>query len=167
MANVDLGPLKSAKPDFFKTFQYRPWYPQSEIEDQQADDEVQSLPGFLVKYLRTPLDPGVGTPSPFYNGVVGSFFPVTVGTTASVMALIENKKRTYLFIQNLGPGSIFVQFGQSAAAGLCAKFVVQQTYEPNAAGLKGTLCPIRNSVNVIADAANTVVIIGEATWVPT
>jgi len=60
------------------------------------------------------------------------------------MALIENKKRTYLFIQNLGPGSIFVQFGQSAAAGLCAKFVIQQTYEPNAAGLKGTLCPIRN-----------------------
>jgi hypothetical protein len=158
--------IEEAAPAIFKRIKYQDWYPGNAIEEQQ-EDNFESLPPSLVRYLRAPLDPGLGQPSPFYNGVVGSFFPVVVGNTASVIALIENRRRAYLFIQNLGPGNLFVQFGQAAALNLCAKFVPAQTYEPNPAGLKGTLCPIRNSVNVIADAANTTVIVGEATWVPT
>jgi len=97
--------------------------------------------------------------------VVGSCFPVTLGITQSIVALIENKRRAYLIIQNLGPGNIFVQFGSAAAINQTLKFVVQQVYEPQIAGYQGTNCPIRNSVNLIADLAATTAIVGEATWV--
>lgn len=151
---------------------YRLWYPQSEVEtNQEAEGDWAQLPPNLVAYLRGPLEPQLRGEVPIYNGVVGSCFPLTVGTTQSIQALIENSKRAYLIIQNQGPGNLFVQFGSAAAIGLTLKFVPQQVYEPQIAGHfdartgKGAIVPIRNSVNLIADAANTLAIVGEATWV--
>lgn len=143
---------------------YQAWYPQNEIETDQGHEEWQSLPADMVAHLRSPLDPGIGLPTPLYNGVVGGFFPVTLQTTQSIVALIENIRRAYLVIQNLGPGNVFVQFGSAAVAGLTLKLVPSQVYEPQIAGYQGTNCPIRNSVNLIADLANTVAVVGEAVW---
>src|SRR5205823_10608778 len=151
---------------------YKAWYPQSEVEvHQEAEGDWQLLPADMVAFLRGPLEPQLPGESPLYNGVVGSCFPVTVGTTQSILALIENSKRAYLIIQNQGPGNLFVQFGSAAAVGLSLKFVPQQVYEPQIAGHfdartgRGAIVPIRSSVNLIADAANTLAIVGEATWV--
>lgn len=151
---------------------YRLWYPQSEVEqNQELEGEWAELPRDLVDYLRSPNPPQLKNDTPIYNGVVGSVFPLTVGTTQSVVALIENSKRAYVIIQNQGPGNLFVQWGSSAAVGLCLKFVPQQVYEPQIAGHfdlklgRGAMVPIRNSLNLIADAANTLAIVGEATWV--
>lgn len=153
-------------------FKYRVWYPDNGIEEQTwpgygptVHEEWQTLPKFLVDYLKSPLDPGIGDPSPLYNGVVGSVYPVTVNLL-SLVAAVENIRRAYLIIQNLGPGNLWVQFGSSAAVNFCLKFVPSQVYEPQIAGFKGTNCPIRNSVNLVADLAGTTAIIGEATWVP-
>jgi hypothetical protein len=151
---------------------YRLWYPQSEVEqNQELEGEWGALPRSLVAYLRSPNPPQLQGDTPIYNGVVGSCFPLTVGTTQSIQALIENSKRAYLIIQNQGPGNLFVQFGSAAAVGLTLKFVPQQVYEPQIAGHfdtksgRGAMVPIRNSVNLIADAASTLAIVGEATWV--
>jgi hypothetical protein len=151
---------------------YRLWIPQSEVEqNQELEGEWAPLPGELVAYLRSPNAPQLRGDTPLYNGVVGSCFPLTVGPTQSIVALIENSKRAYVIVQNQGPGNLFVQFGSSAAVGLSLKFVPQQVYEPQIAGHfdaktgKGAIVPIRNSLNLIADAANTLAIVGEATWV--
>lgn len=151
---------------------YRLWYPQSEVEqNQELEGEWSQLPPDLVAYLRSPNAPQLKGDTPIYNGVVGSLFPLTVGNTQSVVALIENTKRAYLVMQNQGPGNLYVQFGSAAAIGLTLKLVPNQVYEPQIAGHfdlklgRGAIVPIRNSLNLIADAANTLAIIGEATWV--
>src|SRR5207248_1520291 len=78
---------------------YKAWYPQSEVEvHQEAEGDWQLLPADMVAFLRGPLEPQLPGESPLYNGVVGSCFPVTVGTTQSILALIENSKRAYLII---------------------------------------------------------------------
>lgn len=54
----------------------------------------------------------------------------TVGAAASVMALGENRSRTYLVIQNKGSEAVYVQLGQAATTDNGLMIEAGKAWEP-------------------------------------
>ena len=159
---------------------YQPWAPTSGIEENQGSGYLE-LPGVLSD-LQKALDPGINTPTYVnpYRTVMYSI--VGIGTANPVRALTGNSKRTYLLVQNLGPGNLFLGIGVDPVAGGAnvLNLVTTQVYEqigggvyippiPNLFPLGLSLCFAFCSseyISLLADTAGTAAMIVEGTYVP-
>jgi len=105
------------------------WNPQSGIQEQQGNP-YGDLPEVDVD-ARTPLSPGIDTVG-FTNPYKTLMYSVTgLSTSVPVRAIPGNFKRTYLIVQNLGPGNLFVGIGTDPNAGGAnvLNLVSSQVYE--------------------------------------
>lgn len=153
------------------------WRPQSGVEASQGDPYL-GLPGVRAK-LQVPGDPGLNIRG-WVNPYKVTFYGVNVpdqATDPSIVALAGNFRRTYLLIQNKGPGNLFVNFGLAAAANgvNCLTLVTTQVYELIGGGgvfpdrdspLPSSFVP-RDSIYMLADAAATTAVIAEGIWTST
>lgn len=99
-------------------------------------------------------------------------YRVAVPTAAPIQALPGNLRRTYLLIQNLGPGNLYFNFGADAGVDVTHVLVTTQFYEQIGGGSYdyNTNHSVANShvtrdyLSVIADAASTFMIVTEGLW---
>jgi hypothetical protein len=149
-----------------RSFSYQDYYPGSDLELEQGEG-LESLPESILALMRSPMVGRADGAGPeLKNGNEASFFAFVVGNTQAVQALIGNQRRSYLIIQNQGPGSIWFNFTNVAVVGQCLFLPSGAIYEPQATGPNGTYVPPRSSVWMIADLANTVVAVCEGSWMP-
>jgi hypothetical protein len=95
---------------------YQGWTPGSGIEENQGSDFWQ-LPDGVQRDLQRPGNPGIDTPT-FTNPYRTVMYAVTgIDTAVPLRALGGNSKRTYLIVQNLGPGNLFLGIGTDPAVG--------------------------------------------------
>ena len=99
------------------------------------------------------------------NTSKATLFPFTPDTLISSQALQANFRRTYLLIQNKGPGNLYVNFGQAADALNSLTLSPTQVYELIGGGQGGSFV-MRDSVWVLTDLANTRGIVLEGVDVP-
>lgn len=98
------------------------------------------------------------------NTCKSTLYPFTALTTQSTQALQANFRRTYLLIQNKGPGNLFVNFGQAADALNSITLVPSQVYE--LIGGKNAAFVMRDSVWILTDTVATTGIVLEGVQVP-
>ncbi len=113
----------------------QPWAPQTGIEQNQGSQYLE-LPE-IVRNLQKPLDPGINTPS-YTNPYRTVMYAISnISTTVPLRALTGNSKRTYLMVQNLGPGNLFVGIGVDPNAGGAnvLNLVSSQVYEQIGGGV--------------------------------
>jgi len=111
-----------------------------------------------------PINPGfkdAGWENPYRMAL----YPVTVDTVLSGMACAGNRRRTYLVINNKGPGNLFVNFGQAADALNSITLVPSQQWELTGGAEGGAFVP-RDSIYLLTDVAGTTATIGEGVSVP-
>lgn len=162
-----------------KSLGYQDYIPQTGVEDNQGD------PYYLTPQAsidaRTPMDPGIDTPG-YTNPFRTVMYSITgISTTIPLRALTGNLKRTYLLIQNLGPGNMYLGLGVDPNAGgsNVLNLVSSQVYEqigggvylpPNPwypEGLSISLAFVSPEyISLMADQANTAAMILEGTWSP-
>lgn len=127
----------------------------------------------------SPLNPGIDQPG-FQNPYRTIMYSVVgIGTSNPVQALSTNLSRTYLIIQNLGPGNLFVGIGVTPVAGGAnvLNLVDTQVYEQVGGGfflppnpwfpLGLSICSSFVSpeyISLLADTAGTAAMILEGTW---
>lgn len=99
------------------------------------------------------------------NQSKATLLPFTPDTSVSTQALQANLRRTYLLLQNKGPGNLFVNFGQSADALNSITLVPNQAYELIGGG-EGGAYVMRDSIWVLTDVAGTTGIVIEGVNVP-
>jgi hypothetical protein len=110
----------------------QPWRPQTGIEALQG--RPYPLERDLGEALQTPLDPGVNLAG-WINPYSLSQYQVALSTTQSVQVAPPNLRRTYLILQNQGPGNAFIAFGAEAVAptatanASCLQLITTQFYE--------------------------------------
>lgn len=155
------------------------WQPQSGVEEAQGDPYAD-LPD--VSYdTRRPLDPGIDVPS-FLNPYRTVMYSVAgLSTTNPVRAIPGNYKRTYLMVQNLGPGNLFVGLGTdpNPVGSNVLNLVTTQVYEQIGGGfylppnpwypMGIAFCSSYVSpeyVSLLSDVANTAAMIVEGTFAP-
>lgn len=156
----------------------QPWAPGSGVEQSQGNP-YRHLPAQVRDKLQVPGDPGINTKG-WVNPYKITFYGFQVpnqATSPSAVALAGNFRRTYLLIQNKGPGNLFVNFGVEASANgaNCLQLVSTQVYEliggggvfPNGNSPLPSSFVMRDSIYVLADAANTSCVIGEGIWTNT
>lgn len=98
--------------DYFGT---QAWQPQTGIEDQYGSDFP--LDPELQLQTQQPLTPGIDIPS-FVNPYKTVMYSIAGLSTSIPQRVIPgNFKRTYLMIQNLGPGNLFLGIGTDPNAG--------------------------------------------------
>lgn len=134
-----------------------------------ALEEVQGapfpfFPGARLARQR-PIDAGL-LPSGWANPYKATLYPVTADIALSSQALQANLRRSYLLIQNKGPGNLFVNFSQAADAINSITLVPTQVYEL-IGGAEGGGFVMRDSVWVLTDVAGTTAVIIEGVAVPT
>ena len=158
---------------------YQGWAPGSGIEESQGSPYLE-LPGVQAD-LQRPLDPGIDTPS-YVNPYKTVMYSVTaISTTVPMRALSGNSKRTYLLVQNLGPGNMYLGIGTDPNAGgvNVLNLVSTQTYEQIGGGVylppnpwypQGvSLCFAFVSpeyISLLVDTAGTNAMILEGSYVP-
>lgn len=153
------------------------WAPGSGIEDSQGDPYAR-MPQVRRK-LQQPGDPGINVRG-WINPYKITFYGVNVPDQASqpsIVGLAGNFKRTYLLIQNKGPGNLFVNFGIEASPNgtNCLQLVSTQVYEliggggvfPDGNSPLPSSFVMRDTIYVLSDAANTSCVIGEGIWTST
>lgn len=162
-----------------ETLGYQSWRPTSGIEENQGSGYLE-LP-HVVSDLQKPLNPGISTPT-YVNPYRTVMYSVTgIGTANPVRALTGNSKRTYLMVQNLGPGNLFLGLGVDPVAGGAnvLNLVTTQVYEQIGGGVyipPNAMFPLGLSlsfafcspeyVSVLADQANTKAMIVEGSYIP-
>lgn len=93
----------------------QPYFPQSGVEETQGNP-YPGLPDVQAQVAR-PLDPGINQPG-FVNPFRTIMYSVTgLSTSQPVRAIPGNFRRTYLMVQNLGPGNMFLGIGVDPNAG--------------------------------------------------
>ena len=145
------------------------WRPASGVEQAQGDPYFNQ-PG-VTEQLQMPADPGIDYRG-WLNPYKSSTYIVALSTTQPTIALPGNLRRTYLLIQNLGPGNIWVNFGSDAVVNQCHYFVTTQFYEQIGGGGydydRRRSVPVsfvtRDYVSAIADAASTFIVVTEGLW---
>jgi hypothetical protein len=85
--------------------------------------------------------------------------------TASQELLIANDARAWLLIQNRGPGNLYVNYGVSGDLTNSIVLVATAAQEFIGGGPGGAFVP-SESVWAFADAANTIVVVGEGVFLP-
>lgn len=94
---------------------FKPWAPQTGIEENQGNPYLDE-PG-IAEQLQRPLDPGIDTPG-YVNPYRTIMYAVqTLSSSVPTRVLVGNPKRTYLLIQNQGPGNLYVGIGVDPVAG--------------------------------------------------
>lgn len=149
------------------------WTGQSGIEEAQGNSYL-AAPG-AQEMLAPPGDPGMNLPS-FVNPYRTVMYSVVgISTTIPLRALIGNYRRTYLLVQNLGPGNLFLGIGTDPAAdgSNVLNLVTTQLYEQIGGG---SLLPDGTSfansfvsseyISLLTDIANTRAMILEGTYSP-
>lgn len=143
--------------------------PATGVEESQGNP-YYNQPG-VAEQMQIPADPGID-----YRGFLNPFkmtmYQVAVPTAAPIQALGWNKRRTYLIIQNLGPGNLYVNFGSDAGIGTSLSLVQTQFYEQIGGGSfdYNTNHSVPNAfvspqyISLLADAASTFAIITEGIW---
>lgn len=114
---------------------FQEYIPQNGIEDNQGDPFV--LDPDASEAARTPMDPGIDTPG-YVNPYRTVMYSITgLSTTVPSRVLTGNFRRTYLIIQNLGPGNMFVGIGTDPNAGgsNVLNLVATQIYEQIGGGM--------------------------------
>lgn len=95
---------------------YQGYTPQSGVEEAQGNPYPDNLSG-LADALQRPLDPGIDTPT-YANPYRTVMYSITgIDTAVPLRALQGNSKRTYLLVQNLGPGNLFLGIGVDPTSG--------------------------------------------------
>lgn len=144
--------------------------PASGVEQSQGDP-FYNQPG-VTEQMQLPADPGI-TLKGWLNPYKSTTYVQVLASTANAQIILPgNLRRTYLLIQNLGPGNIWVNFGSEAVVNQCHFFVTTQFYEQIGGGGFNydtqRSIPIsfvtRDYISAIPDAANTSVVITEGLW---
>lgn len=159
---------------------FQEYIPQSGVEEAQGNPYPYNLPD-QANELQRPLDPGLDTPS-FINPYKTVMYSITgLSTTLPLRALTGNPKRTYLLVQNLGPGNLFLGIGGDPAAGgvNVLNLVSTQIYEQVGGGVylpPNPWYPLGVSlsfsyvspeyISLLADQANTAAMIVEGSFMP-
>jgi hypothetical protein len=155
------------------------YFPQNGYEDQQGDPFA--LIPEASQSARTPLDPGFDTPS-FTNPYRTVMYSIAgISTTIPARVITGNFKRTYLLVQNLGPGNLFLGIGVDPNSGgvNVLNLVASQVYEqigggfylpPNPWYPDGlAICSSFVSpeyISLLTDTVNTSAMILEGTFAP-
>jgi hypothetical protein len=153
------------------------WIPQTGIEENQGG-QYPWAPD-LQEQSETPLNPGIDVPG-YVNPFRTVMYSITgIGTSVPVQALTGNPARTYLIVQNLGPGNLFLGIGIQPVAGGAnvMNLVDTQLYEqigggfflpPNPWYSNGVaICSSFVSpeyISLLADTAGTAAMIMEGSW---
>jgi len=154
---------------------YKPWGPQTGVEEQQG--APYPLQGDLADVLQTPLDPGVNLAG-WINPFSLSQYQVALSTTQDVLIAPANLRRSYLILQNQGPGNAFIAFGAGAVAPTasqnanCLQLTSTQFYEQVGGGtmnpLSGMPAPglfvSPDYIRGVTDTANTTVLVLEGVF---
>lgn len=138
--------------------------------EQNQGDPYYNQPG-VTDQFQIPADPGINYHG-WRNPYKSSTYLNIIGTADPVIILPGNIRRTYLLLQNLGPGNIWVNFGANAIADTCHYLVITQFYEQIGGGGfdydRNRSVPVsfvtRDYVSVIADTADTSVVVTEGLW---
>lgn len=154
-----------------------PYIAQTGVEENQGPPYPWTPD--LAAQSQVPLNPGIDVPgytNP-YRTVMYSF--TGIGTSNPLQALTGNPSRTYLIIQNLGPGNLFVGIGINPSAGGAnvLNLVETQVYEQIGGGfflppnpwypLGIAICSSFVSpeyISLLADTAGTAAMIMEGSW---
>lgn len=149
------------------------WTGQSGIEEAQGNSYL-AAPG-AQEMLAPPGDPGMNLPS-FINPYRTVMYSIVgISTTVPLRALIGNYRRTYLLVQNLGPGNLFLGIGIDPTAGGAnvLNLVQTQVYEQIGGG---SLLPDGTSfansfvsseyISLLSDQAATAAMILEGSYSP-
>lgn len=157
----------------------RQYYPQTGIEENQGDP-FALIPETSLD-TRTPLDPGFDLPS-FVNPYRTVMYSITGLSVSLPSRVIQgNFKRTYLLIQNLGPGNLFLGVGVDPNAGGAnvLNLVQTQVYEQIGGGFylppnpwypygvafaQSFVSP--EYISLLSDIAGTAAMILEGTFAP-
>lgn len=138
--------------------------------EQSQGDPYYNQPG-VTDQMQLPADPGIK-----YQGWLNPFKSTTyrfdVSTTDARVILPGNMRRTYLLIQNMGPGNVWINFGADAAVNRCHSLVTTQFYEQIGGGAFNydtnrsvpNAFVTRDYLSAISDAADTFVIVTEGLW---
>lgn len=148
---------------------YQRWKPASGVDESQGQPYFY-LPG-VQQQLDMPADPGIDIRG-WLNPFTMTSYQVAVPTLAPIKAIPGNMRRTYLIIQNLGPGNLYVNFGTDAGVGTSMVLITTQFYEQIGGGSfdydknhsVANSFVTRDYVSVLADAANTFCIVTEGLW---
>lgn len=150
-----------------------PYEPRTGIEEAQGPS-YQAAPGIDAR-LQQPLDPGINLPG-FENPYTTVTFNVgALSTTVPVRALAGNHRRSYLLIQNKGPGNLFVGIGIDPAAdgANVLSLVSTQVYEQIGGGGQfpdGSSYPTafvsKEYISLLTDLAATTAMIIEGSYYP-
>lgn len=114
---------------------YQEYQPGSGIEEAQGAP-YRDLPEVQAD-LQRPLDPGIDTPT-YVNPYRTVMYAVSgIDTATPLRALGGNLKRTYLLIQNQGPGNLFLGLGGDPVVGgtNVMTLVSDQAYEQIGGGI--------------------------------
>lgn len=115
-------------------------------------------------FTQRPIDPGLkdaGWINP-YRAVV---YPFTPDNVISFQGLPANRRRTYLVIQNKGPGNLFVAFDQAADPLTSVTLVPSQAWEIIGGAAGGPFVP-SSAVWVLTDTLGTTGVFVEGVSVP-
>jgi len=153
------------------------YIPQSGVEENQGNP-YEFAPD-LAAFANQPLNPGIDTPG-YVNPFRTVMYSITgIGTSQPVQALTGNPARTYLIVQNLGPGNLFLGIGvQPIVGGANVLNLIQtQLYEQIGGGfflppnpwypLGVSICSSFVSpeyISLLADQAGTSAMILEGSW---
>jgi hypothetical protein len=151
------------------------WRARTGVQRQQGQPYVLE-PG-LADDLSIPLDPGVNLAG-WINPFSLSQYQSALNTTNSVLIAPANLRRSYLILQNQGPGNAFIAFGASAVAptatqnASCLQLSSTQFYEQVGGGsmnpLTGMPAPglfvTPDYIQGITDAAGTTVLVLEGVF---
>lgn len=150
----------------------RAWAPSTGVEENQGPPSMR--PGALEQ-LQIPRDPGLNNPG-FNNPFQLTFYgPILLLTTLSTIILQSNRRRTYLLIQNQGPGNVWVNFDADVTAANATRnsnglqLVTTQALEQIGGGFvkisNGEVIPSSfvtgGYVSAITDTAGTTMLAGE------
>lgn len=166
--------------DKAQSLSYQDYIGQTGIEDNQGDPYGGTLPEWSDA-TRTPLSPGIDTAG-YENPFRTVMYSITgLSTTIPSRVLTGNLRRTYLIIQNLGPGNMYVGIGTDPNAGgsNVLNLVSTQVYEQIGGGFFLPPNPwfpdgvsIASSfvspeyISLMVDTAGTNAMILEGTWSP-
>lgn len=161
---------------------FQEYIPQTGVDDNQGDPQVLN-PGWS-DLMRTPLDPGIDM-SGYVNPYRTVMYSVTgLSTTIPTRAIIGNLRRSYLLIQNTGPGNLFVGIGTDPNGSVAGSsnvlvLVATQVYEqigggfflppnpwyPDGVSMPFSFCS-SEYISLMVDNAATNAMILEGTWSP-
>jgi hypothetical protein len=151
------------------------WRPQTGIEASQGNP--YPLQRGLGDQLGVPLDPGVNLAG-WVNPFSLSQYQSLLNVNQAVQIAPANLRRSYLIMQNQGPGNAFIAFGATAMAptaltnASCLQLIQTQFYEQVGGGSmdlvtgnpKPGLFVSPDYITGITDTANTTVLILEGVF---